>query len=133
MTHQQADRLHLMRFNREKIEWAYLKALGAGAVMPVIYVLDLDDKIGRAIADNSAGTSAANFKQRCPAGTVPTAFVALDLASAKKALALHLKAESVQKLTSDIYLAGMFYVVCIAAGGTTISAHRAPTGEGVPS
>jgi hypothetical protein len=122
----QLDRKHLLDFNVERIEQAYLGARGAGLFSPVVLVVDTRDRVGGRIARALRGEGAVEqFKSDMEAkGAVPTLILALGHTDAVRVIG---KTTSRGERTLRSPLPpGTFWVVVMANGGNAYAAHRIP-------
>ena len=124
------ERVHLLKFNIEKIEQGYLQAVEAGEERPVILVIDLRDKLGFDLASRVDANQAEQVRDECNRrGVIPTAILATSLPTAVKVIGFMTTSgrETLQRPLPE----GKFWVVGISAGGNSygmLSIPDAPTG-----
>ena len=118
-------RAHLLKFNVEKIEQAYLQAIKAGEERPVILIIDLRDKMGFELASRLESKKTKQVREECnKRDVIPTALIATSLPVAVKVIGSMTPAgrETLQKPLPE----GRFWVVSISAGGNSYAAMRIP-------
>jgi hypothetical protein len=129
MTKEQADRQHLLSFNRERLGQAYRTACVAGMTRPVVLVLDVRDDLAQAVAGGVVSDEEVELLilETAPKKGIPTVVFAAPLESAVHALAEHSPKTS-RALTGPLPT-GHFVALAIAGRGTLCAGLPIP-GEG---
>jgi hypothetical protein len=119
------DRQFLLEYNRKNVLDYYRQAKNDGMEKPVVYVLDLNDSLGREIGTAVIGNdSVEEMVKHCGDKSTPTAFACLPFTKAIMALRGHVA--TADKLSDEAYDANFFYVVCIGFEGTAIACWPSP-------
>lgn len=120
------ERRRLLIANYEKIEYLYEQALRDGVDCPVVFLFDIRDKAGRAMAEIIAGASVVAGKEKYAADH-HVDFSLLYALSRQDATRVVSTWPSRGKAILEEFLpSGVFPVVVIGGGGISWATHSMP-------